>query len=628
MLFLNSVRVAPGVRSALAVALVSVCGTPSMAAESGEEGLPPVVVTATRTPTRINQLSADVSVIDRAQIDAATGRSLASLLSDAPGVQIATNGGLGKTSSIFVRGGDSKQTVLLIDGVRYGSATTGGPSLDNIPLDLIDHIEIVRGPLASLYGADAASGVIQVFTRKGTATLTPSASVTLGSERFHSESVGLTGSHGGWSYGIQANDTGTAGFSSTNSRAGASTFNPDRDGFVQQSLSLNLGLALIDSWRLDGNVLRSSGVSWFDDGVAATGSTPNTNSDMTSSVSGLTLSGKPMANWKTSFKAALTEDVSDVTVANKSYYISRIATQQKTLAWENQISTEVGQVLVAFEHLRQSVDNSTTIFDVKQRTIESLVLGLNGNSAQTDWQLSTRGDRNSQYGTEWTGNLGGGLHWGEALRLGGSVGTSYVAPSFNQLYWPNYGSPDLKPQHGLNREVNLSWDNGSESAKLTRYDNRIHDFLLTGLTAASNVDGVRLAGWTLTGGVNEALSFGRWFASGSLDWLDAHNMADGKKLVRRASRFASARSGLELGSWSYELNVKTSSGLPDTYSYPALDVRLPGYAIWGAAVNWAVAPNWKLALRADNLGNRAYENVYGFNQPGNQYFLTLSYSPK
>lgn len=627
MSFLNSVPRAPGVRSAFAVACGFVLVAPFGVRAADADHVGQVVVTATRSPTRISNLSADVTVIERDQIDASAGRSLADLLSGSPGIQSASNGGLGKNSSVFIRGGDAKQSIVLIDGVRYGSATTGAPSIDNIPLDQIERIEIVRGALASLYGADAASGVVQIFTRRETSGKPlVSGSATLGSDRYHGLSVGVSGGVDQLTYSVRAQTVGTAGFSATNPRVGVSSYNADRDGFRQQSLSANLGLGLSKGWRIEGNLLRSDGVNRYDDGVARSGVSKDTRAELTTQVAGIKLLGQMAPGWKSSVQASHTLDVSDTTVANKSSYLGRIATAQQQLIWENQIGTPLGTALVAVESLRQSIENSTKQFPVTQRRIDGLVLGLSGHRGAHDWQLSARRDRNSQFGTQDTGSIGYGVHLSEAWRLGGAVGTSFVAPSFNQLYWPGYGTPDLQPQRGLNKELSLAWEAGEHAARLTRYDNRIRDFILISPTSASNIKRVSLSGWTLSYQTATQTGIGQLYGVGSLDWLDAHNEADGSKLVRRADRFGTIRVGLDRSVVKYEVSLKGSAGAVDNNASFVRD-RLPGYALWGASVAWRVHPDWKLSLRADNLGDRTYEKIWGYNQAGAQVFLTLAYAP-
>ena len=99
------------------------------------------VVTATRTPTRADDLVSDTVIIDRAQIEAQASRTLPEILARVAGVQITANGGPGKASSVFIRGAEARHTLLLVDGVRYGSATTGTPPWENIPVEMIERID-------------------------------------------------------------------------------------------------------------------------------------------------------------------------------------------------------------------------------------------------------------------------------------------------------------------------------------------------------------------------------------------------------------------------------------------------------------------------------------------------------
>ncbi len=151
--------------------------------------LPPVAVTASRQSQSIADVLADITVIGPDEIARAGAQSLTEFLQRQPGVEIVQNGGPGSVSGVFLRGANRSQTLVLVDGVRLASASAGATSLEAIPLDQIERIEILRGPASSLYGADAIGGVIQVFTRKGTAGVTGNLTAgggtygTLGAER-------------------------------------------------------------------------------------------------------------------------------------------------------------------------------------------------------------------------------------------------------------------------------------------------------------------------------------------------------------------------------------------------------------------------------------------------------------
>ncbi|MGC4061445.1 MAG: TonB-dependent receptor [Aquabacterium sp.] len=636
MLYLNSVRVAPGVRSALAVACGLVLASVAQTVWAAEDEVGPVVVTATRTPTRVNKLVADVTVIDRAQIEQATGQTVAELLSYQPGMQVSSNGGTGQLSSVFIRGASSGQSLLLVDGVPYNSGTSGTPSLDNIPLEEIDHIEIVRGPLAALYGSSAASGVIQIFTRKGQAGFAPFGEVTLGSDRFYSAGAGFRGGDDRVSYSVHASSSGESGFSASNSNASKYTFNPDRDGFTRSSVTAKLGAKLTDAWRVDGSLASSKSVVHYDDGIANPGPSKDTNSDQATTVASLAVTGQLNPDWRTIFRVAHTDDSTDTKVANSDSMKGAFVTRQLMLGWENQIKTPIGQALLAFEQLSQDAGD-TSIYDymsgtfiglpVTSRTIRSVIAGLSGSQGAHDWQVSARQDRNSQFGDEVTGALGYGLRVTPEWKIAASLGSSFIAPSFDDLYYPDYGNPDLKPQHGVNKDVSLTWAQESHDVRLTHYDNRIRDYVQSTevepfVYRAMNVNGVRLSGWTLSGTASQDVSIGRLYANGKLDWLDAHDVDTDAKLTRQAAKSAAFRVGLTSGVMSYELSAKANAGAPDGTTH-----HLAGYTIWGASVRWAVARDWAMALRADNIGNHAYQTVWGYNQPLNRYFLTLSYTP-
>ena len=142
-----------------------------------------MVVTATRTPEPESQTLASVTVIDRAEIERRQARSVPDLLRGLAGVSVSASGGPGQPASVFLRGTDADQVLILIDGVKVGAATLGSVQLENLPIAQIERVELVRGPRSSLYGSEAIGGVIQIFTRKGGGALTPRFSVGAGDLR-------------------------------------------------------------------------------------------------------------------------------------------------------------------------------------------------------------------------------------------------------------------------------------------------------------------------------------------------------------------------------------------------------------------------------------------------------------
>ncbi len=206
--------------------------TPIFAAE--DLTIDNVVVTASRIEQPRESVIADVTIINKDEIERAGQSSLVELLQLQPAVEISNNGGAGKTSNIFLRGASSNQTLILIDGLRIQSATTGTTTLENLSLAQIDRIEILRGPATSLYGQDAIGGVIQIFTKKSDGDFNAYASAGYGTYNTSRGTVGVSGRGNDTSYAINLSAEDTDGFSALD------TNNPnldDDDGY--RNLSVN-----------------------------------------------------------------------------------------------------------------------------------------------------------------------------------------------------------------------------------------------------------------------------------------------------------------------------------------------------------------------------------------------------
>ncbi|MGH8126678.1 MAG: TonB-dependent receptor plug domain-containing protein, partial [Rhodanobacteraceae bacterium] len=187
------------------------CVSVAALAEGQATTLEQVVVTATRTAQTEDATLAPVTVITRAEIERLQPSSLQDLLGDTPGMAVANSGGPGKLTSLFLRGTNADQVLVLVDGIRVGNATSGTTPVQDIPVDQIQRIEIVRGPFSSLYGSEAIGGVIQIFLRHAPGTFAPNASVGIGSWNHWKAGAGFSAAgQRGW-VSVQASHDQTKG---------------------------------------------------------------------------------------------------------------------------------------------------------------------------------------------------------------------------------------------------------------------------------------------------------------------------------------------------------------------------------------------------------------------------------
>jgi vitamin B12 transporter len=571
-----------------------------------------VVVTASRIETRTDDLVSDVAVIDRTAIETSSGRTLTEVLARNAGLQTFSNGGLGKNSGVYTRGTETRHTILLIDGVRYGSATTGAPSWDNIPLDMIERIEVLKGPASALYGSEAVGGVVQVFTRKGVKGFTPYASLSLGSNSFVQASAGLSGGDSKLSYAFGVQKTHDKGFSTTNSNVAFGNYNADRDAFKQDAVNASVAYQITPDWRLDAGLLYADGVSHYDDGP-----TGDTRTAVRSQTLRAGIEGKVLPSWKTQFRVS--QAIDNANDIESVFFPSKFNTKQDQISWQNDIDTPIGVALVGVERLTQKVDSSTA-YDVTQRTVSSYFAGLNGASGSHSWQANLRRDSNSQFGDNNTWFAGYGYKINPAWRVNASYGTSFVAPSFNQLYYPGFGNTALQPEKGRNLDLGVTYSQNGQTVKLVHFDNKIQGFI-TGSTKAESIPRARIKGWTL--GYDGA--FGPLNVRATIDALDPRNELTGKLLQRRARNQFTLGADYTTGAWTFGgslLNV--GSRFDDTKNIQALN----SYTTMDVFVNYAISKDLSLQTKVNNVANKSYETSYGFNQAGRSVFVTLRYAMK
>ena len=485
------------------------------------------VVTASRMPESAAQAVRPVTVITAEDIRQSGAGSVTDLLRTLGGVEITQNGGLGSSSSVFIRGANSDHTVVLVDGVRIGSATLGTAAFESIPLALIERIEVLPGPSSSLYGSDAIGGVIQIFTKSAKRSPGASVALTAGSHDLRQAAASYAAALGeGTQLSLGLNYLSTDGINAT-TPDNTYNYNPDRDGLLQRSGQLRLTQQINADHEVGVQWLRSASKGRFDDGPDI-----DSYSQSVTQTLGAHWNGQLTQSWRSELSVARSQDQS----TSYSSFPGTFNTREDQASWLNRLPAFGGTATVGLEWLKQSVD-STTDYTVDERTVRSALVGWKGQIGEHALQADVREDRNSQFGHHTTAQLGWGWQLAQDWRLRAAWGSAFHAPTFNTLYYPGFGNPDLKPEKSDSFELGLDGKLAGLELGATVFDNRIRDLIDYAPPdyLPANVNKARITGLSLKAGgalIDRDTRF-----KANLTWQDPKNDETDQLLRRRARVF-------------------------------------------------------------------------------------------
>lgn len=605
------------------LALAQTTGTDDRDDTDEATTLDTLVVTATRTPTPLQDVLLPVEIIDRAAIRDSQALSLNDLLRDRAGIQLANQGGLGKLTSLFLRGTESDHVLVLVDGVRVGSVSAGTAALQDIPVAQIERIEIVRGPLSSLYGADAIGGVIQIFTRGGHGGRGMHASFGAGSHGLWQGDAGARfGDATAWldlNLAHQQTDGINACRGSSTLFAGCFTEEPDRDGYRNSSVSLRGGWRPSDTLQLDATVLRAEGRNHYD--ASALYGLPNV-SDVTQQVAGV------HARWQASDVLALSARIGSNRDDSHDFrdgtQLSHTDSRRDSASVLAEFALAPEQRLSAgFDAQREHLDSSAAyastgrwnrgVFAEYQGTLGPLLL-----------QAAARHDDNQQFGGHTTGSLALGHRFDGGYRIALNAGTAFKAPTFNELYYPYFGNPSLMPETARNLGLNLGLARGGWDWSLDLFENRVRDLIAydASLFLPNNIDAARIRGGELTA-TGTLLGWRVHGTASVADAVSTRGAYAGKQLPRRARNTARLDLDHDLGAWQLG-GTWAASGA--RYDDLANTRRLGGYATLDLRAIYRINPQWQMLARLANVFDKRYETAAFYNQPGREWQLTLRYA--
>jgi len=586
-----------------------------------------IVVTATRTPQPLANVISDTVTIGPEEIALSGAGSIIDLLQRQRGIEVARNGGAGTASSVYIRGANGNQNIVLVDGVRIGSTTTGAANWSAIPLTAVDHIEIVYGPLSSLYGADAIGGVIQIFTKKGQGAPAVTGFAGYGSDKTREGDATLSGATGGehsFSYAISAGKEKSDGFSAT--RPGSSSYNPDRDGYDKENASGQFSLQLAPGYEAGALFLHSRLDSQYDAGPSY-----DARSKALLESAAVYAKAQLLPNVNSLLQYAQSKDNGENWSSTASYGYSRIDSKQTDITFQNDVAIGQDMLQLLYDHRKEEVNTNGADALNRERNTNAFAASYDARRGANLLNAAIRRD-NSVYGSKNTGSVSYGYDFSKQLRATASYGTSFRAPTYNELYYTGYGNPANKPEEGKNAEIGLHWDDGVNALSANYYHNSLTNLLVNtspcpfGAAAypygcVYNVNKATLEGLTIAG----ATKLADINLAANLDLQDPKDDTGGKRLARRAKKHGNLTADYGIGKLKAGVELELSG---DRYDDAANKNRLGGYGLVNLYATYAISSDWSALVRWNNIGDKQYDLARFYATPGSKVFAGIRYGYK
>ena len=594
--------------------------------------IPQVVVTGTRSEQAITDTLASTTVLTREDIRDTQAPDLATLLRSAAGIEITQNGGFGNNATVSMRGGNANHTLILLDGMRINSATTGQTALERLTLDQIERVEIVRGNVSALYGSEAVGGVIQLFSRQGGGAPALAGSLTTGARGTLAGNLDFSGKVGDTRFYIGAAGLHTANFSSVDPQTTALTrtrVNPDDDGYRNTTLNASVSHLLNARNEIGMRFYGTRGLINFD-GSAAGQLTTNVHQTQ-NATSSLALYSKNriLDAWRSTFTVSKSTDSSDQTLNYK--WDGHIRTDQRQLTWQNEVMlAPAHKLLLAAESLSQRAESSsTTNRFYPAREVRTLLAGYSGTVERAELQLNLRADRYSDFGSVNTYFAAAGYNISNEWKLIVQQSTAFKAPTFNDLYFPGFGTPTLLPERVKSRDFGAQWASGAHLLRITRFRSDYVNLIQASPVFATNVARARVNGW-------ESNYTGQWNGfdvRANVTLQDPvsipENAVTGPQLRRRAQQFGNIGVYRSIGAWRLGADVFSTDKRVDTViTSTTTRAGLNSYNLVTLTARYNFNKEMYVAAKLDNAGNALYQTAHGFNTPPRGFFLTFGYQPK
>jgi len=618
------------------------------------EELQEVVVTATRLEEPLREVASSVTVISQEEVERRQQRSVAEIIRAVPGLDVVQGGGPGRLASVSIRGAGDGHTLVMMDGIELNDPMSPTRSYDfaYLSADNIERIEVVRGPQSTLYGSDAAGGVINIITKKGEGSLKASLSTEAGTYQTYLTKAAVSGSSQDFHYSLGASHLSSEGISAAKAKGftldGESYRNREKDGYRNSSASGRLGWTPISNLDLDLFLRYLDAQADLDNFGGKGGDDPNANQDSKQLFSRgqarLTLFdglweqklGVSLSNQERDYRND--PDADHPTEKETASYDGRIL----KLDWQHNLylhKTNTATFGLEYEVEKGRSDYRSEAFGfvfesaLEQRKARTRSAYLQDEVRLEGWFFATAGlrlDEHSRFGTQTTWRLAPAfLIKPSGTKIKGSYGTGFKAPTLYQLY-SEYGDRDLHPEKSKGWDVGVEQDLFGERLGLgaTFFHNSFEDLIDfdPGSNRYINVAEVETKGVELFATLRPLKDL---LIRATYTRTDAEDQKTHLTLARRPRNKWSAEVNYRfLGQGNVNLTYLYIGGrFDDDYStFPPTRVKLSKYTLVNLAASYDLTPHLQAFGRLDNLLNQDYEEIRGYGTPGRSVFAGLKLS--
>lgn len=606
----------------LIAALAAASFTLPASAQQDSTALDPVVVTATRSETPVSALNAAVTVITREQLTLLQGSDVGDALSQVAGVDVIRSGGPGQSPlSVFIRGSESNHTLVLVDGVRMNDGINGLASLEDIPLEAIERIEVVKGPRSNQWGSDAIGGVIHIITRQAAQT------------GFSGDVAARYGRYNSTDF------SGTLGYRAADGGIGLTLERQDTDGYPSfKGATLdagheNLAGSLSADYRLGSGKLsarhfQADGTTEY---LGSAQATETNRYDFLRSTSALGWSGKLLPNWQTTLALQLAKDEREEQEPGFGAEPDFTKTDRKGVDWQNVFALGAHQLTVGASYLDEDTD-ANTFGSTFSESIKSKAVFAQDSVAHGRHSLlvSGRYTDHDSFGGYTTGAIDYGFAVTPEVTAGIGYGTAFRAPTASErfLSFPPFftANPDLDPEKSRNLEASLKARiDATQTVAFHVYQNRIKDLIAStpDFSTLENIDKAKITGVE----VDYQLVQGPWNLGLNANAQKAVDESSDQRLLRRASKSLSAQAGRKFGPHRLALQLQAVGDRPDLdpVTFSTTNVKTGGYGLLTLLGEAQLMPRLTLGARVENLLDHDYQTVLGYRQSGIAGYGTLRY---